>query len=224
MPRRLRNWGLPPSKGRPLSSSFQAEQRWGGPQYTRWEPVVAADPSSRWVYQMTTEQRPDRLLFRRSNDGGSTWSASRRISPPRSARTVSVRSRSSPSPPTERSTPSASTASHPAQSSRNRATVDGVGASRFASTARCATATSRRSRFHDPARDIYVAFNVRSSALYVAASHDGGATWQAADTSDDPTVLVLLARRYGRARRFGVVCGRRRSEGTVKPAMDTSSW
>ncbi len=35
----------------------------------------AADPSSNWVYQMTTQQRPDYLLFRASSDGGRTWRA-----------------------------------------------------------------------------------------------------------------------------------------------------
>ncbi|MBV8344368.1 MAG: hypothetical protein JO190_05145, partial [Candidatus Eremiobacteraeota bacterium] len=52
---------------------FESEQRWGQVGDTRWEPVTAADPSSSWVYQMTTDQRPDYLLVRASSDGGRTW-------------------------------------------------------------------------------------------------------------------------------------------------------
>jgi hypothetical protein len=58
---------------------FESERLWGPVQNSHWEPVTAADPSSNWVYQMTTDQRPDYLLFRASNDGGRTWRAPRRI-------------------------------------------------------------------------------------------------------------------------------------------------
>ncbi|HYL26763.1 MAG TPA: hypothetical protein VEW74_02950, partial [Candidatus Nitrosotalea sp.] len=60
-------------------SHFERENRWGSDGDNRWEPVVAADPSSRWIYQMTTGQRPDYLLFRASSDRGATWSPARHI-------------------------------------------------------------------------------------------------------------------------------------------------
>src|SRR5579863_4721729 len=61
------------------SARFESEHRWGNGSDNRWEPVVAADPSSPWIYQMTTGQRPDYLLFRASSDRGATWSPARHI-------------------------------------------------------------------------------------------------------------------------------------------------
>ncbi|HZY96640.1 MAG TPA: sialidase family protein [Candidatus Cybelea sp.] len=58
---------------------FEGEQLWGPADANHWEPVTAADPSSNWVYQMTTDQRPDFLLFRASNDRGRTWHEPRHI-------------------------------------------------------------------------------------------------------------------------------------------------
>ncbi len=68
-----------PSAGRAPAAGFEPEHEWGPPDANHWEPVNAADPSSNWVYQMTTEQRPDYLLFRASSDGGETWRAPRHI-------------------------------------------------------------------------------------------------------------------------------------------------
>ena len=59
--------------------AFEREQLWGRVDQNHWEPVTAADPSSPWVYQMTTDQRPDDLLFRASSDGGRTWGMPRRV-------------------------------------------------------------------------------------------------------------------------------------------------
>lgn len=60
---------------------FEDEQLWGPAQANRWEPVNAADPRphSPWVYQMTTDQRPDYLLFRASSDDGRTFGPPRHI-------------------------------------------------------------------------------------------------------------------------------------------------
>jgi len=160
------------------TSGFEPEQRWGGPRYTRWEPVVAADPSSRWVYQMTTEQHPDRLLFRSSNDGGRTWSASRRIC--RHAERVPFQY-------------------DPQLAVAADGTVDAVCLDGFSPGVVFSQSRDRGRSWSLPVRldgslrysdkptlalspsgrEVYVAFNVRY-ALYVAASHDGGATWQAA--------------------------------------------
>ena len=59
--------------------AFEREQLWGRVDQNHWEPVTAADPTSPWVYQMTTDQRPDYLLFRASSDGGRTWGMPRRV-------------------------------------------------------------------------------------------------------------------------------------------------
>ncbi|HEY6484895.1 MAG TPA: sialidase family protein [Candidatus Cybelea sp.] len=59
--------------------AFTSERLWGAPGETRWEPVVAADPHAPWVYQMSTGQRPDYLLFRASSDGGRTWGPQRHL-------------------------------------------------------------------------------------------------------------------------------------------------
>ena len=75
---------VPPTLGSPSAAvssagGFEPEHEWGPSNANHWEPVNAADPSSNWVYQMTTEQRPDYLLFRASSDGGQTWRDPRHI-------------------------------------------------------------------------------------------------------------------------------------------------
>ena len=63
--------------GRP---SFSTERLWG--PHNDWEPNIAADPSSPWLYQMTTQYGGHRvcrpkmnhcILFRSSPDRGRTW-------------------------------------------------------------------------------------------------------------------------------------------------------
>jgi hypothetical protein len=63
------------------ATHFESERLWGPGGANRWEPVNAADrsPHSSWIYQMTTDQRPDNLLFRASNDGGRRWHSPRHI-------------------------------------------------------------------------------------------------------------------------------------------------
>jgi hypothetical protein len=59
---------------------WTTEQRWG--PHNDWEPNIAADPSSSWLYQMTTQYGGPRvcrshmnhcILFRASPDRGHTW-------------------------------------------------------------------------------------------------------------------------------------------------------
>jgi len=59
---------------------WTTEQRWG--PHDDWEPNIAADPSSSWLYQMTTRYGGHRvcrprmnhcILFRSSPDRGRTW-------------------------------------------------------------------------------------------------------------------------------------------------------
>ena len=77
-----RTAGAPPAgAARPAgrAAAFASERLWGVPGETRWEPVVAADRHAPWVYQLSTGQRPDYLLFRASSDGGRTWGAQRHL-------------------------------------------------------------------------------------------------------------------------------------------------
>jgi hypothetical protein len=64
----------------PGAAGFESERLWS--QYDDWEPAVAADPSSCYVYQLTTRYDGPHpcgkcdlpaLIFRRSSDGGATW-------------------------------------------------------------------------------------------------------------------------------------------------------
>jgi hypothetical protein len=59
---------------------WDAERVWSG--YDDWEPAIAADPSSSYVYQMTTRYNGPKacngcpfpiVVIRASSDGGSTW-------------------------------------------------------------------------------------------------------------------------------------------------------
>jgi hypothetical protein len=69
------------------ATGFDAERVWGS--YDDWEPAVAADPSSSYVYQLTTRYngpspcsgcKAPWIIFRRSSDGGATWSAEQFLS------------------------------------------------------------------------------------------------------------------------------------------------
>jgi hypothetical protein len=60
---------------------FGTEQRWGLNKDVYWEPTVAADPHSNWVYQLTSDQINFHILFRASSDGGATWGHSIHICP-----------------------------------------------------------------------------------------------------------------------------------------------
>ncbi|MEW6368556.1 MAG: sialidase family protein [Acidobacteriota bacterium] len=64
------------------AAGFDSERVWSG--YDDWEPAVAADPSSSYVYQLTTRYDGPApcsgcplpvIVFRRSSDSGATWNA-----------------------------------------------------------------------------------------------------------------------------------------------------
>lgn len=56
------------------AGGFDSERVWSGSD--DWEPAVAADPSAPYVYQLTTRYGAQvDVVFRRSSDGGATWSA-----------------------------------------------------------------------------------------------------------------------------------------------------
>jgi hypothetical protein len=77
-------WAAPPASaavaGQRHGGGWTSEQRWG--PKNDWEPNIAADPSSSWLYQMTTRYggpsmcRPHMehcIRFRSSADRGRTW-------------------------------------------------------------------------------------------------------------------------------------------------------
>jgi len=155
---------------------FASERRWGARTDIRWEPVVAADRNSKWIYQMTTAQRPNYLLFRASSDSGRTWSAPRHIC--------------------RHGTPGIPFQFDPQLTVASTGVVDAICLNGFSpgvvftqslDHGQTWSATVRLDgslRYSDKptlavspsGTDVYVAFNVRY-ALYVAASHDGGTTW-----------------------------------------------
>ncbi len=159
------------------AGGFQTERLWGDVKDTRWEPVVAADRSSSWVYQMTTDQRPDYLLFRASNDGGRTWQPSRHIC--RHGTRVPFQY-------------------DPQVAVDGSGTVDVVCLNGFRPGITFTQSHDHGQTWSYPAhldgklrygdkpildvsasgRDLYVAFN-SYYGFYVSASHDGGTTWQA---------------------------------------------
>lgn len=172
----------PPPPGALASESaaherFATEHRWGAAAVNRWEPVNAADPTSHWVYQMTTDQRPDLLLFRASNDGGRTWAAPRHIC----RRGTKVPFQYDPEVAVARGgtidvvcldgfNPGVVfTQSHDRGRTWSR-DVRLDGSLRYSDKPTLVISPS--------GKDVYVAFNARL-ALYVAASHDAGATWNA---------------------------------------------
>jgi hypothetical protein len=155
---------------------FAGERRWGPAGDNRWEPVVAADPASRWVYQMTTDQRPDYLLFRASPDGGRTWLATRHIC--RHGTRIPFQY-------------------DPQVAVGKAGVVDAVCLNGFRPGVVFAQSHDRGRTWSDAVRldrplgysdkptmvvstsgtSVYIAFN-SGYALYVVTSHDGGTTWQ----------------------------------------------
>lgn len=69
-----------------FANGFSAERVWSG--HDDWEPAIAADPNSNYVYQMTTRYsgkhpcdfcRLPAIVFRSSSNGGKTWGPDRFI-------------------------------------------------------------------------------------------------------------------------------------------------
>jgi hypothetical protein len=88
-------WAAPSAAAAPAGGhrGWSSEQRWS--PLNDWEPNIAADPSSSWLYQMTTQYGGAQvcrhgmghcILFRSSPDQGRTWGTSivmlRRTCPP----------------------------------------------------------------------------------------------------------------------------------------------
>jgi hypothetical protein len=154
---------------------FETERNWAPVRRDDWEPVTAADPSSRWVYQMTTQQKPNVLLFRSSSDGGMTWNRARYIC----RRGIDLHFQFDPQVAVAR-----------------KGTIDVVCLDNFLPGVVFTQSSDRGKTWSAPLRldrfqrysdkptllvspsgaDVYVAYN-DFYALYVAVSHDGGRSW-----------------------------------------------
>ena len=75
-----------------VSAGFDTERLWSA--YNDWEPALAVDPGSAYVYQLTTRyDGPEPcnrcagpyIIFRRSSDGGATWQPDQFLTPYRKA-------------------------------------------------------------------------------------------------------------------------------------------
>lgn len=159
------------------ASHFASESQWGPPGDNNWEPVTAADPTSQWVYQMTTAQTPNLLLFRSSADGGKTWHAARNLC----RRGIKLYFQYDPQ-----------------VVVGGDGAVDAVCLDNYRPGVVFTRSSDHGASFSAPVhvdgtlkysdhpvllvspsgRDIYVAYN-DYNAMYVSASHDSGATWSA---------------------------------------------
>ena len=163
-----------PSK---LSFNIDEERLWSA--HDDWEPAVAADRSAPYVYQMTTRFLiRGKIVFRSSSDGGETWAPDVRITDSR-----------------EQYDPQLAVAD------------DGTVFAMWLDFPRWRTMLSRSSdhgqswtapvsvgdslawtdhgwlSISDDGRDVYVAINAGSS--YIAASHDGGASFEPPVLTED---------------------------------------
>ena len=75
--------GPPGTPGPSAEDPRWDHERLWSPDFSDWEPAVAADPAGPWVYQATTRfgSGQPRIAFRRSADEGRTWEADRELSP-----------------------------------------------------------------------------------------------------------------------------------------------
>lgn len=165
-----------------VASGFAASRLWSGED--DWEPANAADPSSPYVYQLTTRYSGEAacrrcalpaIIFRRSADGGNTWEPDRFLSPSR---------RSQNDPMIEVATDGTI---YVAWLERYRPGVS------FSKSSDHGDTWSKPVRFTEmflkprwndrpvlaisgDGRHVYVAYNASDS--YIVASHDFGETWQ----------------------------------------------
>lgn len=165
----------------PINPMFASSRAWSGED--DWEPAVATDPSSNYVYQMTTRYSGPTacrrcalpaMIFRRSADGGLTWEADRFISPSR---------RTQHDPMIEVATDGAIYVAWLEQYRPGVMFSKSTDRGDTWSEPVAFTALFRRPRWNDrpvlaisdDGRHVYIAFN--SSDSFVVASHDFGATW-----------------------------------------------
>jgi len=172
------------------NTGFDRARLWS--QFDDWEPAVAADPSSDFVYQLTTRYDgppacPDcalpAIIFRRSADGGATWQPDRFLMATRRAQ------------------------NDPMIEVAGDGTVFVAWLNGYTPGVRFMKSSDRGETWSTPVSvidlffrrrwsdrpvlavsadgvHVYIAFNASHS--YVVASHDGGATWgRPVRTNDD---------------------------------------
>jgi hypothetical protein len=173
--------GAEPPSPSLTAAGFDSERVWSA--YDDWEPALAADPGSSYVYQLTTRYTgpaPCRrcsgpwIVFRRSGDGGATWEPDRYLTPFRRSHNdpqievandgavyVAWLNDYMPGVKFIRSTDRGNTWSTPIE---------------FTGRRRKPSWSDKPILAISPdGRDVYIAFNASDS--YVVASHDSGATF-----------------------------------------------
>jgi hypothetical protein len=172
------------------AAGFDSERVWSGED--DWEPAVAADPSSNYVYQMTTRYSGPKackgcpfpvMIFRSSSDGGATWNPDKFLAITKKAQN---------DPQIEVATDGTVYVlwldSYNPGVKFTKSTNRGV----TWSTPFAFTGKGKKPGWSDrpilaisaDGSDVYAAFN--SSDSYVASSHDTGQTWSAnVKTSND---------------------------------------
>jgi hypothetical protein len=172
------------------AAGFDSQRVWSGED--DWEPAVAADPSSNFVYQMTTRYSGPKacngcpfpvIVFRSSSDNGVTWGADKFLAITKKAQNdpqIEVGS--------DGTVYALWLDSYNPGVKFTKSTNRGVSWS----TPFAFTGKSKKPGWSDrpilaisrDGRDVYAAFN--SSDSYVASSHDFGQTWSAnVKTSND---------------------------------------
>jgi hypothetical protein len=162
-------------------AGFDSERVWSG--YDDWEPALATDPNSSWVYQMTTRYSGPKacngcpfpvIVFRSSSNGGATWGPDRFL-------TISKNPQNDPmmEVASDGTIYAAWLDDYTPGVKFLKSSDHGVTWSTpvaFTGRKKTPTFSDRPVLAISPdGRDVYLAFNASDS--YVAASHDFGATW-----------------------------------------------
>jgi hypothetical protein len=165
----------------PTASGFDSERLWGTGD--DWEPAVAADPSSSWVYQATTRYGGPKacsscsdpaIIVRASSDGGATWGADTYI-----CACKNVKAQNDP----QLSVANDGTIYAAWLNDYQPGVVFSKSTNHGASWSTPKAVGGKSLSFTDKpiltisptGHDVYIAFNASDS--YIVASHDFGATW-----------------------------------------------
>jgi hypothetical protein len=177
------------------SAPFADEQVWNAAT-NDWEPTVATDPSSSYVYQMTTRYGGPSVCqsgmqhcirFRASSDGGTTWGTDRIMCPGTSCKGVHAQN----DPQVKVASNGVVYAAWMNDYDVTFATSSDHGATWTTPidvrTGSGLTFTDKPILLISPTgHDVYVAFNASDS--YVVASHDGGVTFSAPVKTNSDTL------------------------------------
>jgi hypothetical protein len=165
------------------TTGFDSERLWSTGD--DWEPAIAVDPGSSWVYQMTTRYGGPKacsscsdpaIIFRSSSNGGATWNADSYI-----CACKNVKAQNDP----QIAVASDGTLYAAWLNDYQPGVVFSKSANHGVTWSTPTSVTGKSLSFTDKpileisprGKDVYIAFN--SSDSYVVASHDFGATWGA---------------------------------------------